>query len=63
MKLNVTHQEFNTILGALRYYQKEGMGEPCNRPDWLQDIVCPTDDDTSLCAEDIDDLCDRINRT
>lgn len=53
--------ELNTILAALRYYQHNGMGEPNNRPDWLEDIACPTEDDTSLDAEGIDFLCDQLN--
>ncbi len=61
MLLEVTTAEFNTILGALRYYQENGMGEPSKRSDWIQEIVCPTADDTSLSADEIDALCERLN--
>jgi hypothetical protein len=57
----VSQAEFNTILGALRFYQESNMGEPLNRSDWIQSIVCPDDDDTSLSADEIDELCERIN--
>ncbi len=61
MILQFTKSEFDTVLGALRYYQRGGMGEPSNRPGWLQDIVCPTADATSLSGSDIDQFCERIN--
>jgi hypothetical protein len=61
MLLEVSNTEFNTILGALRYYQENGMGEPGNRSDELQEIVCPNDNDTSLSGDEIDELCERLN--
>ncbi len=61
MLLDVTRAEFNTILGALRFYQECGMGEPLNRSDRIQEIVCPDADDTSLSADEIDALCERLN--
>lgn len=60
MKL-VTRQELDTILAALRWYQDCGMGEPAKRPDWLQDIACPDENDTSLDSAGIDDLCEKLN--
>lgn len=59
MKLD--KQELNTILAALRYYQRQGMGEPANRPDWLHEIATDNDHDISLNAEAIDKLCEKIN--
>lgn len=58
--LHVTDQETATILAALRYYQHCGMGEPNNRPDWLHEIAT-NGDVTSLDANEIDALCERIN--
>ncbi len=58
--LNVTDQEFDTILAALRFYQDKGMSEPANRPDWLQELACPTDNCTSLDNTGIDNLCESI---
>lgn len=59
----VTEDELNTILAALRFYQAAGMGEPENRPDWLHDIASPdgSGTTTSLDAEGIDGLCERLN--
>lgn len=60
--LHVNEDERNTILAALRYYQRDGMGEPGNRPDWLHDLACPdVGRCTSLDADGIDALCERIN--
>ena len=58
----IDEDEFNTILGALRFYQKAGMSEPFKRPDWLHDIVCPDPGaNTSLSDEEIDRLCENLN--
>lgn len=59
--IHVDAQQINTLLAALRYYQRQGMCEPDNRPDWLQAIACPTDDDTSEDEEGVDELCELIN--
>ena len=55
------HQEVNTILAALRYYQQQGMGEPINRSDWIHDIATDGGSETSMNGEGIDDLCEKIN--
>ncbi len=60
--MKLTDAERNTILGALRLYQRQGLADnPAKRGDWLQAIVCPTDDDTSLDGKEIDELCERLN--
>jgi hypothetical protein len=51
----------DTILAALRTYQRAGYGDPFNRPDYIQAIATPDDDSTSLDDEGIDDLCEQIN--
>lgn len=56
-----TDQELSTILAALRYYHHEGMGDPENRPDWLHKIATNNEWETSMSAEEIDDLCERFN--
>lgn len=61
MTIDLDNADRNTILAALRHYQREGMGEPCNRPLWLHDIATDEGNDTSLDAAGIDDLCERIN--
>jgi hypothetical protein len=53
MLISISKAEFDTILAALRLYQREGF--------WLPHIACPTADDTSLDADGIDQLCERIN--
>lgn len=59
--MNINSEDLNTILGALRLYQKLGNGNPDVRPDWLQKIVAPTIDDTSLDNDGIDRLCEELN--
>nr|WP_241025670.1 hypothetical protein [Burkholderia sp. Tr-20390] len=54
-------RERNTILAALRFYQRSGMGEPANRTDDIDDIATDGGDDVSLDADGIDALCERIN--
>jgi predicted DNA-binding transcriptional regulator AlpA len=57
----IDNAERDTILAALRTYQEAGYGDPNNRPDRIQDIACPTIDDTSLDDDAIDRLCERLN--
>ena len=52
----------NTILAALRYYQQRGLGDPAQRPTEIHAIATDGDEDSSLDAAGIDDLCDRLNR-
>lgn len=56
-----SNQDRNTILAALRFYQKEGMGEPANRSDAIHDLAPNGDQDISMDEEGIDDLCERVN--
>jgi hypothetical protein len=60
--LRCDDEEHATILAALRFYQQEGMSDPLNRSDAIQEIACPTDDSTSLDDSGIDELCERINQ-
>lgn len=61
MKINVSREEFNTILAALRYYQENGQGDPFNRSDAIHDIATDGGEQISLDAHSIDELCERIN--
>ncbi len=63
LREQLNEDERNTVLAALRWYQHSGMGELANRPEWLQDIVCPSEDATSLDLAGIDALCERLNRS
>jgi len=59
--MNLNRTDLATILAALRYYQKNGHGDPCNRDDDIHDIATDHDDVTSLDDQGIDDLCERVN--
>lgn len=59
--MNITNQERNTILAALRHYQQDGMGEPDNRSDAIHDIATNGGADISMDAAGIDALCQKIN--
>ncbi len=61
LREQLNEDERNTVLAALRWYQHTGMGEPSTRPDWLQDIACPSEDATSLDDAGISTLCERLN--
>jgi hypothetical protein len=61
IKRNLSSPDLNTILAALRYWQKNGMGEPANRSDELHDIATNGGEDISLDDSGIDDLCARLN--
>lgn len=47
MTIELNTEELNTVQAALEYYQHCGMGEPCNRPDWLHETACPEPGDTT----------------
>lgn len=60
--ITVDDAQHATILAALRYYQQEGLGEPCNRPVEIHEIA--TDGGavmSSLDDEGIDALCEQLN--
>lgn len=56
-----TREDRNTILAALRFYQDHGMGEPANRSDAIHDLATNGEEDISYDADDINDLCERVN--
>lgn len=54
--------EHATILAALRFYQRAGMGDPDNRSDEIHEIATNCGAITSSLDDDgIDQLCERIN--
>lgn len=55
-------EEVATVLAALRFYRQKGLGDPDNRSDDIHDIATDGGDLTSLDADGIDDLCERLNR-
>ncbi len=59
--ISVNSAELATILAALRFYQREGQGDPSNRRVAIQVIATDGDTQLSLNTEGIDALCERIN--
>lgn len=57
--LTLTERERDTILAALRFWQREGL-----QSDGIEREIAEngrTGDDAALTADEIDDLCERIN--
>src|SRR5690242_1415530 len=61
VSLDVSEQEFHTILAALRFYEERGQGEPANRSNWIHDLATNGGQVISLDDAGIDDLCERLN--
>jgi hypothetical protein len=59
--ISVDATELATILAALRFYQREGQGDPSNRLDDIHVIATDGETQISLDTEGIDALCERIN--
>jgi hypothetical protein len=59
--ISVDAAELATILAALRFYQREGQGEPSNRRDDIHVIATDGNTQISLDREGVDELCERIN--
>lgn len=60
--LELDDAERATVLAALRYYQREGMGDPMNRDDDIHEIATDGGEvDSSLDDDGIDELCARLN--
>lgn len=54
--------EFHTVMAALRFYQSKGCGDPAYRPLDIHEIATNCGEVlSSLDAEWIDKLCERIN--
>lgn len=59
---HLTDADLATILAALRFYQQAGQGDPDNRSDDIHEIATNGGEVmSSLDADGIDDLCERIN--
>lgn len=59
--LQLSEVEFHTILAALRFYQRLGQGDPDNRAEAIQDLATNSGNSSSLDANGIDQLCEKIN--
>lgn len=54
-------QAVSTVLAALRYYQREGQGDPANRDEWTDDLATAGGSAVSLDDAGIDALCVAFN--
>lgn len=54
-------EDRHAIIAALRYWQSQGMCDPCNRSDELHDLATNGLAVTSLCEEDLDALVMALN--
>lgn len=61
MQINISKQDLNTILAALRFYQEEEMCEAANRSGPIDDVATDSGQDVSMDSAEIDDLCVRLN--
>ncbi|MCI0640164.1 MAG: hypothetical protein L0Y72_24455 [Gemmataceae bacterium] len=59
--INVTNEEFHTILAALRFYQQNGQGDPANRSDAIHNLATNLGQAISLDDAGIDELCEQLN--
>lgn len=57
---NIDAQDKATIRAALRFYQKEGMGDPVNRADDIHDLATDNDNVISHDSGGIDVLIKKI---
>lgn len=58
-QITLTDIERDTVLAALRFWQREGL-----QSDGIEREIAEngrTGDDAALTADEIDDLCERIN--
>jgi hypothetical protein len=58
------NREVATILAALRFYQREmrdGLVPYCDAEYFLLDIASDGNTEVMLSADEIDDLCEKIN--
>lgn len=61
LTLQVSEQEFHTILAALRFYQEHSRGDPRNCSAWIDDSATNGGAVAVLDDKGIDDLCLRLN--
>ena len=53
--------ELATVLAALRWYQREGLGDPAKRPTEIHEIATNNGEGISLDDIAIDKLCEELN--
>ena len=58
---NLTDEQHATVLAALRFYQREGMGDPACRSEEIDDLATNGGEVTALDVVGISDLCEQLN--
>lgn len=59
--LLMSDQERNTLLVALRVYQRCGYGNRAAQPEWVSDLASNGDTGSALDDDGIDALCEKVN--
>ena len=59
--LMMSAEERNTLLAALRAYQRNGYGNPAAQPDWASDLASNGGTESALDDDGIDALCEKVN--
>ena len=59
--LAMSDEERNTLLAALRVYQRSGYGNPAAQPTWVSDLASNGGTDSALDDDGIDELCEKVN--
>jgi hypothetical protein len=61
LQLLVSEREWATVLAALRFYQERGQTKPAQRSAWIEVITTDAGRLTALTAEELEQLCLRLN--
>ena len=59
--LMMSAEERNTLLAALRVYQRSGYGNPTAQPNWVSDLASNGGTERPFDADGIDALCEKAN--
>ena len=59
--LMISAEERNTVLAALRVYQRSGYGNPAAQPDWISDLASNGGTEHPVDDKGIDALCEKVN--
>ena len=59
--LMLSAEERNTLLAALRVYQRSGYGNPAAQPNWVSDLASNGGTERPFDDDGIDALCEKVN--
>ncbi len=59
--LMMSAEERNTLLAALRVYQRSGYGNPAAQPNWVSDLASNGGTERPFDDDGIDALCEKVN--